>query len=302
MSATHVSWLKLLSSGALGLACFILVFAALSAAPTPGRRLGLRGLKRQRALETVPLWASLEPLVRWLGARLIGLVSSDWRARANRKIALAGDYLGLMPEEAVGLSVLSALLGLGLGWLLSELSGLGNVVLIGGTLVGASLPYFRISSAAVERMKLVNRRLPHAIDLLALAMGAGLDFPGSVRQVVEKSGRPDDPLVEELTLLLQSLQLGRTRRQALEELAERVPSDAVVEFVAAVVQAELRGNPLASVLAIQAEVSRRKRSVRAEESAAKAGVAMALPLILVFLTILILIVAPIVMKLQSSNV
>ena len=69
----------------------------------------------------------------------------------------------------------------------------------------------------------------------------------------------------------------------------------------AVVQAELRGNPLVDVLRIQAEVSRRKRTVRAEESAAKAGVALAGPLILVFLTILILIVAPIVMKLQGSN-
>lgn len=302
MIGSQSGWLKLLSIVALALSAFTLVFAAVSAALPQGRRLGLRGLKRQRALETVPFWSSLEPLVRWLGARLSGLVSAEWRARANHKIALAGDYLGLMPEEAVGLSVLCGLLGLALGWLLSDLSGLGNVVLVGGMVVGAALPYFRISGAAAERMKQVNRRLPHAIDLLALAMGAGLDFPGSVRQVVEKSGSPDDPLVEELTLLLQSLQLGRTRRQALEELAERVPSDAVIEFVAAVVQAELRGNPLASVLAIQAEVSRRKRSVRAEESAAKAGVAMALPLILVFLTILILIVGPIVMKLQSSNV
>jgi tight adherence protein C len=109
-------------------------------------------------------------------------------------------------------------------------------------------------------------------------------------------------LVEELTLMLQSLQLGRTRRQALEEFAARAPTDAVIEFVAAVVQAEMRGNPLVDVLRIQAEVSRRKRTVRAEEAAAKAGVALAGPLILVFLTILILIVAPIVMKLQSSNI
>jgi len=100
---------------------------------------------------------------------------------------------------------------------------------------------------------------------------------------------------------LQSLQLGRTRRRALEELAERVPSDAVVEFVGAVVQAELRGSPLVEVLRIQAEVSRRKRSVRAEELAAKAGVAMMGPLVLVFLAILLLIVAPMVLRLQSNG-
>jgi tight adherence protein C len=74
----------------------------------------------------------------------------------------------------------------------------------------------------------------------------------------------------------------------------------VKEFVGAVVQAELRGNPVANVLRIQAEVSRTRRSVRAEEAASKAGVAMVAPLMLVFLCILILIVAPMVMKMQQG--
>ena len=302
MSVSQSSWLQVLASLALAAGVFSLVFVAASASTAHASRLGLRGLKRQRALETAPLWAALEPLVRWLGARFAGLLSASFRERTNRKISLAGDYLGLLPEETIGLSILSGFAGLTLGWLLGIVSEMGNVVVITGALLGAAVPHFRISASAAERMKKVNRRLPHAIDLLALAMGAGLDFPGSVRQVVEKSGSPDDPLVEEFTLLLQSLQLGRTRRQALEEFAARVPTDAVIEFVGAVVQAELRGNPLVDVLRIQAEVSRRKRTVRAEESAAKAGVALAGPLILVFLTILILIVAPIVMRLQNSGV
>lgn len=302
MRAHSGIWLQVLSYAAIAASVFVLVAVAASAPTALGSRLGLRGLKRQRAFESVPGWSVLEPLVRWLGARLSGLVTPAFREQANRKLSLAGDYLGLVPEEAVGLSVLTAALGLVSAYALDALAQMGNLVLISGTLLGLAFPYFRISSAAGERMKKVNRRLPHAIDLLALSMSAGLDFPGSVRQLVEKSGSPDDPLVEELTLMLQSLQLGRTRRQALEEFAARAPTDAVIEFVAAVVQAELRGNPLVDVLRIQAEVSRRKRTVRAEESAAKAGVALAGPLILVFLTILILIVAPIVMKLQSSNV
>jgi tight adherence protein C len=302
MNPAQTLCLQVLSCAAIAGSVFVLSFVAASANTAESTRLGLRGLKRQRALENAPGWSALEPLVRWLGARIEGLVSHGFRERANRKLSLAGDYLGLLPEEAIGLSVLTAVGGAVAGYGLGGLAGIGNPVIIGGTLLGAALPYFRISSTAGERMKKINRRLPHAIDLLALSMSAGLDFPGSVRQLVEKSGSPDDPLVEEFTLILQSLQLGRTRRQALEGFAARAPSDAVIEFVSAVVQAELRGNPLVDVLRIQAEVSRRKRTVRAEESAAKAGVALAGPLILVFLTILILIVAPIVMKLQSSNV
>lgn len=299
---SHLDWLRLATCaiGAGGLFTIGYVAAA-TAAPQP-RRLGLRGLKRQRALENLLLWSTLEPLVRWLGGRFAGLVSEAWRQKINRKLTLAGDYLGLLPEETIGLGILSTLLGLAAGMLLGPLSGMGNLVVIACALVGAVAPYLRISSSAAQRMKDVDRRLPYAIDLLALAMGAGLDFPGSVRQVVEKSGHPDEPVIEELTLILQSLQLGRTRQQALDELAERVPADSVIELVGAVVQAELRGNPIVDVLRIQAEVSRRKRSVFAEEAAAKAGVAMILPMVLVFFTILILIVAPIIMRLRDTEV
>jgi tight adherence protein C len=287
-----------LASVAIG--TFSVVYAAAAAPTHPGKRLGLRGLKRQRALEQVPFWRQLEPVVRWLGARFSGVLSDAQRERLDRKISLAGDYIGLAPEEAVALSALSALGGLLMGKILGSLSGLENTLLFAFTLLGAAIPYFRITSAIGDRMKDVSRRLPHTIDLLALSMGAGLDFPGAVRQVVEKSGRPDEPIVEEFTLLLQSLELGRTRRQALEELAQRVPVDSVLEFVGSVIQAELRGNPLVTVLRIQADVSRRKRTVRAEESAAKAGVAMMAPLVLVFFSILILLVAPIIIKLQGS--
>jgi tight adherence protein C len=178
---------------------------------------------------------------------------------------------------------------------------MGDMVVTAGVLGGAAMPYMRISSSAADRLKEVNRRLPYAIDLLALAMGAGLDFPGSVRQVVEKAGNATDPVVEEFTLILQALQLGRTRRMALEGFAERCPADSVVEFVGALIQAELRGNPVAEALRIQADVARRKRTVNAEEAAARAGVQMIGPLVLVFMCILILIVAPIVMRIQQSG-
>lgn len=282
------------------LALLIIVHVAASAPLAEGKRLGLRGLKRQRALQSTPFWSTLEPVVRWIGTRVAGLVSEAWRRDLNMKIALAGDFLGLLPEETIGLSVVTGLGGLSIGVMAGYLTDMGNILVIGGLLIGIAMPFMRISEAAAERMKKVDRRLPAAIDLLALAMGAGLDFPGSVRQVVEKSGSPDDPVVEEFTLILQSLQLGRTRSQALEEFAARVPVDSVVEFVGAVVQAEMRGNPVVDVLRIQAEVSRRKRTVRAEEAAAKAGVAMIGPLVLVFLCILMLIVAPIIMKLQDN--
>jgi len=292
--------IKVVTCVAVAVSLFVLAYAAAEAPLGSGKRLGLRGLKRQRAIDTNELWRAVEPVVRWLGMRVAGLMSPRYRETLNHQISIAGDFLGLVPEEVVGLSIVTGATGVAGGWVAGLLTGMGPLLAIAAGAFGAIAPTMQISGASAERLKSVSRRLPYAIDLLALGMGAGLDFPGSIRQVVEKSGSPDDPLVEEFTLILQGLQVGRTRRQTLEDFAARVPSDAVTEFVGAVVQAELRGNPVAAVLRIQAEVSRQKRSVRAEESASKAGVAMIGPLMLVFLAILLLIVAPMVLKLQQG--
>jgi tight adherence protein C len=86
----------------------------------------------------------------------------------------------------------------------------------------------------------------------------------------------------------------------LLELAKRAPTDSVVEFTNALIQADERGNPVAEVLAIQASVYRNKRSVRAEESAAKAGVAMVGPLMLVFLALMGLLLGPAMLNMGSG--
>lgn len=273
-----------------------------SSAPMPtGVRTGVRGLVRQKALERGGIWSQIEPLVRWIGKHVHGLLSPQLLASLDRLVLMAGSYLGLLAEELVALSMLSATAGLAFGALANLIVKIGPVFVLTVGVFGAIAPFMTISSAASDRSKAIGRRLPSAIDLLALSMSAGLDFPSAIKQVVEKSGTPNDPLIEELSLVLQTLQLGRTRRQALEELAERCPIDPVCEFVNAVVQAELRGNPLAEVLGIQAEISRQRRTVLAEEAAAKAGVSMIMPLVLVFVAILILIAGPMVLRLSQNG-
>jgi tight adherence protein C len=277
-------------------ACVALAFflyAIVSAPARPASRLGMRGLKRRRALENNPGFAQIEALTRWLATRISGLLGDDTRASLDRQITLAGDYLGLIPEEYVALCLISTVLGAAFGGLAGLLSG-ANVVMfmIVGGAFGAIVPYLQVSEATQDRLKSINRGLPAVIDLMALGMSAGLDFPGAVRQVVEKSSDPEDPLIEEMSRILQELQLGKTRKQVLTAFAERVESAAVNEFVSALVQAEERGNPVAEVLQIQAGVSRNRRSVRAEEAAAKAGVKMVGPLFLCFGCIMLLVGGP----------
>jgi tight adherence protein C len=284
----------------LVLASMLFTYGVSSAPTRVASRLGLRGLKRQKVLRENEVWASIEPLIRWLGVRVSGILSETQRAELERQIGLAGDYMGITADEYLAMTLLAAFVG-GIvgafgGWILD----MGGIIFVVGVMLGGAMPYMQISGVAQERLKNIGRGLPYVIDLMALSMGAGLDFPGAVRQVVDKSSNPDDPLVEEFTLVLQTMNLGRTRKEALLEFARRAPVETVTEFVNSLVQAEDRGNPVAEVLAIQATVSRTRRSVRAEELAAKAGVQMVGPLMLVFFCIMGLLMGPALMNIMAG--
>ncbi|HEY8074200.1 MAG TPA: hypothetical protein VIF62_08825, partial [Labilithrix sp.] len=207
---------SLLLRGSAALVIFVAivmgVYAVASAPTRIASRLGLRGLKRQRALQTNDMWAAIEPLVRWLGVRVSGIPTDQQRESLDRQISLAGDFLGLTAEEYLATFILSAIAGAVLGAAAGYMLQMGNILTIFGVLLGAVIPYMTLSGEAQERLKNISRGLPYTIDLMALAMGAGQDFPGAVRQFVDKSSNPEDPLVEEFTLILQTLNLGRTRR------------------------------------------------------------------------------------------
>jgi tight adherence protein C len=288
------------SAGAFFLALSVASYAVASAPTRVASRLGLRGLKRQRALANNDAWAAIEPLVRWLGVRVSGIPTDEQRAALDKQLSLAGDYLGLTPEEYLALFIVSgiggAVAGLGAGYFFEMTALLGIL----GAVIGAVAPYMIVSGEAQERIKNISRGLPYVIDLMALAMSAGLDFPGAVRQVVDKSSNPEDPIVEEFTLILQTLNLGRTRKDALLIFSERAPTVTVSEFVNALVQAEERGNPVADVLLIQAGTSRSRRSIRAEELAAKAGVKMTGPLALILFAVLALVLGPAMMGMTNN--
>jgi tight adherence protein C len=277
------------------------VYAIASAPSRQASRLGMRGLKRRRALEDNDVWKQIEPLVRWLGMRVSGVLSESFRTKVERQLVLGGDWLGITPDEFVALSIVSFFGGLGFGSIAGQMTGMGAGMIFVVGPIFAFLPWMQLSGVVSERMKSINRGLPYAIDLVALAMSAGKDFPGAIRQVVEKSSDPDDALVEEFGRILQELNLGRTRKQALVSFAGRAPLETVQEFVNSVVQAEEKGNPLADVLQIQAGMTRMRRSVKAEQMAAQAGVKMIGPLALLMLCIMALILGPMFLKLGKET-
>lgn len=282
----------------VGVAAFTFAVACLPAPPLP--RLGLSGLQRQRALDDSEAWRSIEPLVRWSGQRIDALLGPAQRRELDRKIALAGGAGGIVAAELVALTLGAGLAGGALGGLYAAASGARAVTAVAGLFVGALLPHIHLDNLEQERRRRAQLGLPQIIDLVALALSAGLDFPGALRHVISRSSTPRDALIEELHLVLHQLEIGKTRSEALWLLAERLPAPNVREFVASVVQAERHGSPLAEVLAAQAVVSRQRRSEQAEEAATKAATKIILPLMMGFFCVLLLVAAPMLLDLSSK--
>lgn len=299
MGPTEAIGLAGVALGAIGLGMLALALFSHPPALTP--LYGMRGLQRQKALEEGGLFASLEPVIRFLAGIMSRLSIREARVKIDKLLIQSGDRLGITPDEFLAMSFITGVAGVVLGALVADFVQLPDAMMFFAGAVGAGLPYFRTTGEAQLRMRLVNRSLPPAIDLAALAMGAGLDFPGALRQIIDKGLDKDEPLHTEFSRIIQVLELGRTRKEALLEFAERVPTEAVTEFVSSVIQAEEKGNPLSTILKTQAGVLRSKRTVAAEESAARAGVMMMIPLLMIFCSIILLLIGPFLLQGQKAG-
>ena len=263
----------------------------------PASRLGMRGLKRQRALLN-PMWAAVDPLVRWMGLRVSGVLDEKTRAKLDTNLTHAGDWMGVTVDEYVALIFLAGITGASIGGIIAFVDGRFTFLIPILMIAFSSIPHLIVDGARVERFRAINRGLPYAIDLMALSMSAGLDFPGSVGQVVAKA-KANEALKDELGYILQQFHLGRTRAQVLKELAARVPIEAVREFVHALLQAEERGSPVANVLEIQASTARVRRANLAETAASDMRGKMVLPTMMIIGVSMTLIAIPSTMMIDK---
>jgi tight adherence protein C len=286
----------------VGLAIFIVVYTFAKNRPEDIPLTGNRGLRRQEALAKGGAFKTTEPLLRLIASWIAPLPLAEQRRAVDKMITQSDDWLGLTPNEFFALSFISAVFGLIVGLVAAAAFDLPPLFAVLFMALGAILPHSRLSGEIQDRFLHINRTLPTAIDLVALCMGAGLDFPGALRQLVDKAVAGDNtPLTIEVQRILQELDLGKTRRQALENFAYRVPTDPVRDFVGSVVQAEEKGNPLADVLRIQADMLRLHRSIMAEENAAKSAIMMMIPLVLVFLSVILILMGPFFIKAMSMG-
>ncbi|MGH2536554.1 MAG: type II secretion system F family protein [Candidatus Promineifilaceae bacterium] len=166
-------------------------------------------------------------------------------------------------------------------------------------LVGFYVPALILASAIRRRQDAIIKKFPDALDLMSICVDAGLTFDGAMARVHEKW---DDPLAEEFGRVIYEIQLGKSRRQAMRDMSNRMEVPDVTSFVAAILQAEHLGVSIGKVLRIQSEQMRIRRRQRAEEKAHQAPVKMLFPLVfLIFPSMFIVLLGPAAMQIMRNE-
>lgn len=267
----------------------------------------LRGLRRYDASVAVDEELTLpfaqrvlEPLWQGLLERLAALLPRRMQERARRLLDQAG--VKMDPARYVGLQATLAAGGMLFGLLLllplAVRGELALPLLAGGIFaaVGWRLPNLSLLRRMARRKHALQRALPDVMDLLSVAVEAGLGFDGAVQKVAEKF---PEPVAGEFREFLKEVRLGRPRAEALRALADRSGVPDLQSFAAAVIQADQLGVSIAKVLKSQSEGLRIKRKQRAEEKAMQLPLKLLFPmLIFIFPTLFIVILGPVAIQLM----
>jgi tight adherence protein C len=172
------------------------------------------------------------------------------------------------------------------------------VVVLAFGVIGWMLPGTWLKGRVKTRQKEVLRSLPDALDLVTTCVGAGLGLDAALARVAEKSG---GPLADELARMLRDVAMGKLRREALAEMADRIGVEELTSFVSAVIQAEQLGVSIGQVLRVQAEQMRTRRRQRVEQTAHEAPIKMIFPLVLfIFPAFMLVILGPAGIRIASS--
>ena len=233
----------------------------------------------------------IRPAFRKLGRLVESMAPAQIRKSLGDRLSAAGytgrSSLGNFMTVQVVLIVLLPLLFI----TVSVLSGLNTarIILFGliGLLLAVLIPLLVLSSKKNDRQNKIRKSLPDMLDLLVISVEAGLGFDMALVKVTEKM---KGPLSDELSGALSDIRMGKIRRLALKEMAERTGVEELISFISAVFQADQLGVSIGNVLRVQSDAMRTYRRQKLEERASKAPVKMLIPLVFCILPSLFVVI------------
>jgi tight adherence protein C len=286
------------------LAGALVIVGQLVTKPTRARHASLRRARSYSGTSEVTDDPLLERLNDRYAGRLAHLAGRlDPRATEERigfKLVSAGLARSISPIGFLALKVVLAAIGIALGLLFGAFVGGPLQALLAGA-AGGALGFFGpdvvVTSRTRKRRDEMRRELPDALDVLAVSVEAGLGFDAALARLGENM---EGPLVEEFLLVLAELRIGESRSNALRKMADRVDIPELTAVVNSLIQADNLGSPLGRMLRIQAQESRGRRQVAAEERAMKAPVKMLVPTaIFIFPAMFVVILGPAFLKISK---
>jgi len=278
-----------------------------STADLVAQRLQVYGGDKPLTLEEVELQKPfserlLRPMIERIGAMLSRSTPQEARKKLLNELELAGRPGNLTPEDFGAIRIVAAAvtaaIGLLIGLLLQNVLYAVIALAVGGAL-GFFFPTLWLNQKVQGRRKDIQKGLPDAMDLLVIAVDAGLGFDAALARVTDKY---KNALSDEFSKVLREVSLGRPRMEAMDEMGRSSGVDDLHNFIQAVIQSEQFGTGIGKILRIQADEMRRKRRQRAQELGAQATLKMMLPMVgCIFPTLWIVLLGPAVLILMQPR-
>lgn len=172
------------------------------------------------------------------------------------------------------------------------------LILLGAIMIALLLPDYAVKFIAKARQDSMKKQLPDMMDILSVSIDAGLGFDAALKRALDKF---TGALKEEMTVASMEIAMGKARRDALSDMAERCDISELKVLVAAIVQSEQMGTPIKNVLKTQSAQLRANRKQIAQEKGMKAPVKMMLPMVaFIFPVLLIILMGPTVMNIIAA--
>jgi tight adherence protein C len=282
----------------------LMIFIGLARSPSTNtaqmvqQRLSVYGGEKPVTLEEMELQRPfserfLRPSIERLGSLLSRSTPQKARQDMMNRLELAGRPGNLTPEDFSAVRIIAAAVmaavGLLIGLLLNNTVYLAISILL-GAILGYYLPVLWLKQKVDARRAEIQKGLPDAMDLLVIAVDAGLGFDAALARVTDKY---KNALSDEFAKVLREVSLGRPRLEAMDEMGRSSGVEDLHNFIQAIIQSEQFGTGIGKILRIQADEMRRKRRQRAQEKAAQATLKMMLPMVgCIFPTLWIVLLGP----------
>lgn len=243
----------------------------------------------------------IKPALDGIGRTLMRMAPAELVGTLEKKIVMAGRPYGLSARTWFGIQTLfTIVMPIGLFVLLLQARAdmaRGSLLILAVAGIGLLLPNLILNGKIRDRQKSILKTMPDVMDLLTVSVEAGLGFDAALSKVVEKM---PGTLSVEFGVLLSEIKVGKARKDAMYQMADRIGVQDFRSFISAVIQADQLGVSLGRVLRIQSEQIRLNRRQRIQEKAMKAPIKMLIPMVVfIFPAIFIVLLGPTAINLMK---